>query len=160
MNIPLLNTFLIAIVGIIVPVAFSALVVRVLKKLEDINRDYHFIWRGIILRGFMEAERTGNIERCDSTWKISDRSRQAYADIADGLRTLYQAKSASLSRSPTDDELAWEIEMKYQDWMLGNVCQILGVSQHGCTAIASIIAREDPATETRSAVTAVDETRG
>ncbi len=111
-------------------------------NVSQIQADYDKVWAGITGRGYVEAEKIGHLKKSCDSWVISPDARAAYTDIEVGLKEVFMAERHRLQRSPTDPELAWAIESKYQQWMLGHACPVLGVNQHGCLAIASIIARE------------------
>lgn len=124
-------------VSIMVPI-----LVRFWRELVQMRTGYAKVWTGIVQRGFVEAQTLGHLKHICDSWVVSASARLMYASIAPDLQRLYGQIRQRLGRSPTDDELGWEIEQKHQKWMLANACPGLGLNEHGCLAIAGIIARE------------------
>ncbi len=113
------------------------------KKLDAMQSDQDVIWGGIIKRGYVEAEKTDCLlPQPGGGWNLTARARREYDPIAADLKMVLQNLRTLLGREPTDETLSWAIEKKFQDWMQQHACPGLGVNQHGCLAIACVIARE------------------
>lgn len=122
-----------------------ALLVPVLVKgfvdLRAVKRDYKFVWQGIVERGYVEAMKNGALLGGCQNWIVSQTANETYREIANELRHIYRYQVIDLKREPTDGELAWAIEQRFQSWMVIHACPRLGVNSHGCLAIASVISR-------------------
>jgi hypothetical protein len=65
-----------------------------------------------------------------------------FAEMEEPLKDLFGRLKESYGQEPSDDELAAAIEMEFQDWLVGRACPTLKLNQHGCLAVASIVARQ------------------
>lgn len=114
--------------------------------LNQTKRDYDHVWKGIVSRGFLEAQKMRYLipDVCNETeLTVSGKARQVYSEIAPALKSVRRRLAKSYGRSPSDEELGFAIEREFQNWMLGHACPLLGVNQHGCIAIACVLAREN-----------------
>lgn len=118
---------------------------RVEGDTRKLREDYKRIWLGIVARGFLEAQKSGFLSLDGETWNTTDEVREVYSEIRLRLRVIYRILKRRLDREPTDAELGWYIELDegIQQWMFSNGCPQLGLNQHGCIALAAVIARED-----------------
>lgn len=122
----------------------AALVPVLIKGWLDVrhvHNDYKFVWAGIVDRGYVEAVKQGALLGGCQNWIVSQTANETYREIANELRHIYAYQKIDLKREPTDAEIAWAIEQRFQQWMITHACPRLGVNQHGCLAIASVIAR-------------------
>ncbi len=111
------------------------------KKTQE---DFDSVWEGIILRGFKEAEVKGHLQPDgEECWTVSADARKVYGEIAPDLKAIRKNLQLTHGGLLSESTLAWAIEQRFQKWMLEHACPTLGVNQHGCLAIAAIIAREN-----------------
>ena len=125
--------------------ALSLLVPAIVKLLFDLRRlraDYAIVWRGLVARGFLEAEYLKHLTFAETCWIVSSNARSVYEPIAGKLKWLHKGLVQRLGYEPSEDVLAMGIEREFQAWMLRNACPRLRVNTHGCLAIALVIARE------------------
>lgn len=141
-----LLSFLAAITALVI--ALTGLIPIIIKmrfELKAVKESYDNVWYGIVRRGFVEGVRCSHIERVEGKWKISDAAKLTYSEISLKLKLLFKSLVLTFGRNPTDEEFAWAVEQDkvFQKWMLEHACPNLGVSQHGCLAIACIIGSEN-----------------
>ncbi len=115
------------------------------KQIEKDLRD-EINWRGQVARGFAEAVNKKHLIKTQGadgriTYLVSTDARAAFGPLTLDLRELALGMVVD-GKSPTIEQLVWEIEANYQQWLFGNICEPLGVHGMGCTAIASVLARE------------------
>lgn len=109
-------------------------------KLKD---DYQRVWLGFVARGFLEAQKAGYLVYEHDEWNTTAAVREVYAEVHDQLRRIYLVLRRKFERDPTDAEISFNIEMddELQNWMIDHACPTLGINQHGCLALATIVAR-------------------
>ena len=140
MDVASITALVVAITGLIGAVA------KLWMDMRQTKQDYNTIWKGIVERGFLEAEELRVIIRIDGeskTYMVAENARQIYNDIAEDLKRIRKKLKDSMGKEPSNEVLAWAIERDFQAWMIANACPKLGVNQHGCLAIACILAREN-----------------
>ena len=125
-------------------------VLWMLWKIQRLQQDYRTIWHGIVARGFIEAAKCEHMKFENGRWVVSQNARALYAEIEMRLRDNVRRLAKIYGREPTNEELSWAIEQnsELQAWMIEHGCPTLGVNQHGCLAIACVIARESRAKDT------------
>lgn len=129
--------------------ALSVLITAVAKvwlDLRAVRSQQKTMWRGIVARGYVEAEKIGVLVRTGDParpWTVSEQGRLVYETIKPTLKATRAKLREKLGREPADDTLAWAFEREFQQWFLEHACRELGVDQHGCLAVACVIAKEN-----------------
>ena len=118
-------------------------VVKAFREIKALRKSNDVMWASLVKRGFLEAASKQHIKKVAGVWQVTDEARKAFAPIVEALRDMRQRLVHGLGKEPDDDELGAAIEMEYQDWLVENICPALKVNQHGCLAIACVLARED-----------------
>jgi hypothetical protein len=125
---------------------FLPVIYKLWTDLRTVKEDQATLWHGIIARGYVEAHlqglliNTGNPAR---PWAVAEKARRVFDTIKPTLAATRHRLKQELGREPTDDTLAWIFERDLQNWFTDTACPALGVHQHGCLAIACVIAREN-----------------
>lgn len=136
MDLAWLAAFL-TVLSILIPI-----LVTMWKAIKSNISHNQIVWSGIMKRGYLEARAKGYLSKDTGNLRVSDRARKAYTEVMVRLQEIHQHLTKKFRRTPTDDELTWAIEEEFQDWMIENACAVLNMNQHGCLAVASILARE------------------
>lgn len=97
------------------------------------------IWKSLMRRAVSESVQKG-IASLNSPVTIRDEAKK----WMDKMRPELQAFYRRLGRNLTPDELAMEIERRFGDEILREVCIPNGLSEHACLLIAREVAREGP----------------
>jgi hypothetical protein len=94
-------------------------------------------WNFIVRRALMEAKYRG-VVRENSPLTLSAEAREAYAPIAGQLRDFYAKAGHRLN----DIELYAEIERRFADRLVTEICPKLGLLAGGCLVLAAAVAKE------------------
>lgn len=134
----------IATVAVSASLLASAFVLMALR-VRAIRFERQAIWHGIMLRGYVEAEKTGVLKRSgnpQNPWIVSASAAQIYEQVKPTLIATKNKMALELGHQPTDDDLAWTFELELQQWFVEHGCPNIGTNQHGCLAVACVIAKE------------------
>ncbi len=131
----------------IIVTAFTALAPILMKILDDLRKlraNNDTLWLGLVARGFVEAQKCGYLRLDAGVWIVAEKARSVYAEIQPRLQVLCVVLRKKHEREPTDAEVGWSVESNkdLQQWLIDHACPKLGLNQHGCIAIAAVLARE------------------
>lgn len=121
------------------------------RRVTTLEARVESLWTFLLRRGVAEAVTRG-VGSMNSPLTISDEAKAWFAPFAHELHEFYRGGGGG---SLPDDRLAEEIERRWGERMLREVCLPHGMSQGACLLIAMAVAREaETAAEEREAETA------
>lgn len=111
----------------------------VYRRLNRIEAKLGVVWGFIYRRAMIEALKRGFLVM-NSPIKVRDDLENAYCDIAPGLAKLYtELKAANI----VEPDIALEIERRYYEWIIENVCEPFDMDRGECLVIAVEIAKAE-----------------
>lgn len=107
------------------------------RKLTELEVKVETMWLFHLRRGMAEAVDKG-LGTLNSPLVVNDKARQVFGDFGKELEEFYR----QLARTLSDAELALEIEMRFGDRILKEVCVPNDMKYGSCLLIAVAIAKQ------------------
>ncbi len=110
------------------------------------NRKVDKMWSYLMRRGWVEARVSGIVEPYGQHGRetVRDDVREVFASRIGEMRAWYRgAWRIQPSLQSDDDELKFEIESQFGDWIAKNVCLPLSIKSGECLQAAMVLTRED-----------------
>lgn len=128
-----ITAFIAAVSGLV------AAFVKLWRRDEVQDRRLDLLWEAHVRRGSSEAAQlklTKPVEDSDMQAELRVDVRAAYDPIAPALREIRKSY-------PDPGRFAEEVEKRYGDWLVRHICDVLGVSNFACLAMAKLVT-DDP----------------